>query len=383
MTFRHSDQKNDVILIPTGEIKDTRSPLQILLCLVLALIIIFALTNLYSAGIHTGFFYMQIRHFFIGLSFFLVLGWILPFSYIQTYAYWYLGLVILLLGLVLVVGSSAGGAQRWLEIGPLRLQPSEFAKIALPIAIAKFFAEHRQVQPYTLKELWPVIVMTMVTFGLIFLEPDLGTAGFCLLIVTAQLVFIRLDIKSVGLVAAGGVVALVAGWTLFLKDYQKLRILNLVNPHMDPYGSGYNSAQSLIAVGSGGGFGKGYLHGTQTQLQFLPARHTDFVFSVFAEEQGFWACLVVFILFVCLTYVALMIARQAKDSFSALVGVGIAAMIFMGFTINVAMILGIFPVVGMPFPFFSFGGSAMLTNMAAMGLLIAMDREAMGRKNLL
>ena len=171
----------------------------------------------------------------------------------------------------------------------------------------------------------------------------------------------------------------VAAGNLFLHDYQKLRVLNLLNPQLDPHGSGYNSLQSLIAIGSGGLLGKGYLQGTQTQLEFLPARHTDFVFSVFAEEHGFWAGAVVFILFGSLVYIALEISRQAKDTFSGLLALGIAAIVFIQFFINVTMVLGLFPVVGMPLPFFSYGGSSLITLCAGLGLLVAIERDTIGR----
>jgi rod shape determining protein RodA len=168
------------------------------------------------------------------------------------------------------------------------------------------------------------------------------------------------------------------GWHTLLRPYQKLRILNLLNPNLDPQNTGYNSLQSLVAVGSGNLFGKGFMQGTQAQLKFLPERHTDFVFSVFAEEHGFWGAALVFAAFGVLTYIALEIARTAKDTFTGLLAVGIAALIFLEFTINVAMVLGVFPVVGLPLPFFSYGSSLLLTVCVALGLLVSINRATNG-----
>ena len=152
-------------------------------------------------------------------------------------------------------------------------------------------------------------------------------------------------------------------------------MLNLINPDLDPGGSGYNSLQSLVAVGSGGVYGKGFLQGTQTQLKFLPARHTDFIFSVFAEEQGFWGSVLVFFLFSGVAYLALEIARESKDMFNSLLAIGVASLVFLEFGINVAMVLGLFPVVGIPLPFFSHGGTALLTICCSLGILIAINRQ--------
>jgi rod shape determining protein RodA len=199
------------------------------------------------------------------------------------------------------------------------------------------------------------------------------------LIALAQLVFIRVDFRSViGVVVATPIVALI-GWHVFLMDYQKLRVLNLLNPDHDPLNSGYNSLQSLIAIGSGGLFGKGFMQGTQTHLKFLPERHTDFIFSVFAEEHGLWGAALVFLIFGLLTHCAIDIGRHSKDVFSSLLAVGIAAFVFLEFSINTAMVLGIFPVVGIPLPFFSYGSSMMLTMSVSLGILVNIHRNSLAR----
>ena len=284
-------------------------------------------------------------------------------------------MTLVLLTVVFVLGRVAGGAQRWITIGPIGFQPSEIAKLVVAIITAKFFAAQRISSTYRLRDLLPIVTTVGIIFVLIFLQPDFGTAGLCLFIFLCQLYFIRIDRKSIILVGLLSPVIAILGWTTALRPYQKLRILNLVNPDLDPQNTGYNSLQSLIAVGSGNAFGKGFMQGTQAQLRFLPERHTDFIFSVFAEEHGFWGGVFVFSLFLAITYIALAIARQSKDVFCSLLAVGIAAFLFLEFTINIAMVLGLFPVVGLPLPFFSYGSSNLLTVYLALGFLIAISRE--------
>jgi rod shape determining protein RodA len=273
----------------------------------------------------------------------------------------------------------AGGSQRWIVIGPLRGQPGEFAKITTAIIVARYFYLNRQLQAYKLRDLWPVMLMVGAIFALIFPEPDFGTAGFCILIAVAQILFIRLDLRSIAIVSICSIAAGLVGWFFLLKEYQKLRVLNFLNPELDPTGSGYNALQSLVAIGSGGITGKGFMQGTQTSLQFLPTRHTDFIFSVFAEQHGFWGCSILFLLYGTLTYIALEIARQTKDVFNSILAIGLAAIMFIGFTINIAMVLGIFPVVGLPLPFLSYGGSALLSVCVIMGILVSIDRANISR----
>jgi rod shape determining protein RodA len=166
-------------------------------------------------------------------------------------------------------------------------------------------------------------------------------------------------------------------WFFVLHDYQKLRVLNLINPDMDRSGTGYNALQSFIAIGSGKFLGKGFLEGTQTQLQFLPARHTDFIFAVFAEEHGFLGATILFALFVTLVYMGLAIAKQGKDIFSTLLAIGMTGIIFVSFMINTSMVLGLFPVVGVPLPFFSYGGTALIMFCTSLGILVGIERDSL------
>lgn len=367
-----------VLLVPGAEIKATPLIFSKLIFFVMAMLIFLGLANLYSATMGSDIFYSQLRNLFLGLLLFFVFGWLVPPRHLNTYAYWIYGTVCVLLVMVDVMGRIAGGSQRWLRLGPLGGQPSELAKLAIIIVVARFFHITRLVDSYTLRDLAPLMIMVAVVFALIFAQPDFGTAGVCLLIGMMQVAFIRINVKSIGILAAVGVVGLTVGWFVVFHDYQKLRILNLLNPGMDPTGSGYNSLQSLVAVGSGQFWGKGFMQGTQTQLQFLPARHTDFIFSVYAEEHGFVGAFIVFMLFMSLCYLALEIARGARETFSSLLAVGVAVTMFISFMINSAMVLGLFPVVGVPLPFFSHGGTALLMFCSSLGMLVAVDRDNLG-----
>ena len=278
---------------------------------------------------------------------------------------------------MLLLGYKAGGATRWLSLGFFRFQPSEFIKITLALALAQFFYNQKLKNYYQISDIIPILFNSCLVFVLIFMQPDFGTAGLCLAISLAQFSFINIRISRQFLwsLLVFSIVTPVLGWLYFLKPYQKLRILNLLNPELDPSGSGYNSIQSLVAVGSGGLWGKGFMQGSQTQLQFLPARHTDFIFSVFSEEFGFFSGVAVFALFFTLFYLGLIVARESNDSFKKLTAIGLVSFIFLEFSINIAMVLGLFPVVGMPLPFFSYGGTSVLTISVATGILIAIDRD--------
>lgn len=350
------------------------------LLVIFGILLLIGMFNLYSAAVGTKMLYFtsQLKHLIISLIVFSIFAWGISVRHLNTYTFVFYGFTILLLLVVLINGHTAGGSQRWIAFAGIRFQPSETAKIVIAMFVAKFFYNNKQSFAYSLRDLWPLALGVFLIFILIFRQPDLGTAGLCLLIAISQLLFVRINLKSLSAIASFGLLSAVVGWSFLLRDYQKLRILNLLNPNLDPTGSGYNSLQSLVAIGSGGIFGKGFLAGTQSQLQFLPARHTDFIFSVFAEEHGFWGGVAIFILFGSLAYIGLEIARSAKDTFNALLAVGVTAFVFLEFLINVSMVIGIFPVVGMPLPFFSYGGSSMLTICMGIGILVSIDRENIG-----
>ncbi|SMF32178.1 rod shape-determining protein RodA [Pseudobacteriovorax antillogorgiicola] len=348
------------------------------LVLVFLALLSIGLINLYSASGGNHYFWAQLRNMAVTVGAFFICGWLVPIKKVNSYAYWIVGTICLMLLVVLALGRIAGGAQRWISLGPIGFQPSEFAKLGTAIVVARFFATHKSDLPYRIRDLSPILAIVGLIFAMIFLQPDFGTAGICLLIAVSQMAFVRIDLRSIAIVLISSPLVALLGWHLLLRPYQKLRILNLLNPNLDPQNTGYNSIQSLIAVGSGNLFGKGFMQGTQAHLKFLPERHTDFAFSVFAEEHGFWGGAVVFALFGFLTFTALDIAKNTKDTFSGMLAVGVASFIFWEFVINVAMVLGVFPVVGLPLPFFSYGSSLLLTVCVALGLLVSINRTRYG-----
>jgi rod shape determining protein RodA len=279
------------------------------------------------------------------------------------------GISVILLLVVFAAGYTTRGSQRWIAIGGFTFQPSELVKLTIILALAKYFDRHQLGRDCRLRELITPFLVVMIPFLFILKQPDLGT-GLILLIVFLSIVFlVGIDWRSILTAAAGSIILAPIGWYL-LKDYQKERILTFFNPERDPLGSGYHIIQSMIAVGSGGLFGKGFLKGSQTQLKFLPEQQTDFVFSVFAEEWGFLGGMILMIMFLSLILWGLKIVVHSKDYLGALIAFGITMLIFWEVFINIGMVLGILPVVGIPLPFLSYGGSAMVVLMTAVGLLM-------------
>jgi rod shape determining protein RodA len=242
-------------------------------------------------------------------------------------------------------------------------------KLTIILALARYFDDHKSNEPYTLKELVIPFLMAMGPFLLILKQPDLGTALIVMIIFASIVFFIGVNWKSFAIAFSGGLMLMPLAW-YFLKDYQRNRLITFLNPENDPLGTGYHIIQSMIAVGSGGILGKGFLKGSQTQLKFLPEQQTDFVFSVFAEEWGFIGALFVFFLFASLIFWGLKIALHSRDLLGTLIAFGITALISWEVFINVGMVLGILPVVGIPLPFLSYGGSAMIVLLTAIGLLM-------------
>ena len=277
------------------------------------------------------------------------------------------GFALFLLVLTLVVGSVTRGAQAWLFEGSF--QPSEIAKIALVIALARYFHRHPPQTITHLRELWTPLLITALPVALIILQRDMGVALLTLLVALTYLPLIHIPLRAWAGVALVGLAALAALWSFGLKAYQRGRILDFLDPSRDPLASGYQAMQSRIAVGSGGLLGTGWQEGTQTQLRFLPTQHTDFVFSVLAEEWGFLGSTLVLIFFSLLLLWGIWIARNSKDGFGAMLAVGLVGTLFWPAAINIAMVLGLAPVIGVPLPLFSYGGSALLSASIAIGLL--------------
>lgn len=286
-------------------------------------------------------------------------------------------IVLLVLTLFFGVGGPGSPVKRWLNIGPFFMQPSEVAKFTLILVLACHFRDNRRVGNIGLIDLiWPTVLL-MVPFVLIIRQPDLGTA-LLLLIIFIPMVFLagirKMTMAIIGvmlmiapLVAWFGVPGVVEP---ALKPYQQDRVLTFINPERDPLGKGYQVIQSMIAVGSGKLWGKGFENGTQGKLNFLPAHHTDFIFSVFTEEWGFVGAVVILVLFLFLILWAMAIILKARDRSAVIMVVGIVSIITSHVLINVGMVIGLMPVVGVPLPFFSYGGSSMLSMMFGIGLLL-------------
>jgi rod shape determining protein RodA len=286
------------------------------------------------------------------------------------YAWILYALCVLSLIAVLVLGRITSGAQRWLHLGPIAFQPSELAKWAMILAMGRFFQEHPSARGYyTLRDVVCPSGAIALLVGLVVLEPDLGSAILLLLASVSMIVFAGLRLRSLLKVVTLGLVALPFLWRM-LAGYQRNRIMTFLDPQRDPLGAGYHVTQSKIAIGSGGIFGKGFLRGTQSQLQFLPEHHTDFAFSVLAEEWGFVGCLALLGLFFLLLMYGIQVAYRAGDSVGRLLALGVVAFFFWPIIINIGMTLGLVPVVGVALPFISYGGSALITSMMAVGLLV-------------
>lgn len=330
--------------------------------------------NLYSASAFmsedgmavTAYYKKQLIWGLIGFGGLLVML-LIDYRHLKSLAWPAFIIIVILLALVPVVGTKVYGARRWLDLGFFRLQPSELAKIAAIIITARVLS--RGSKPLNWLELFHILAICMVPAGLIVIQPDLGTTLNMLLNVGGIILFRGLS-KPVLRVCAIVIPAMIPiGW-LFLKPYQKQRVLTFLNPGDDPLGAGYHIIQSQIAIGSGEFWGKGFLGGTQSQLRFLPERHTDFAVAVFGEEWGFVGCIALLILFCLFLHAIFNTARDAKDRFGSFLSAGVFFYFFWQFLINMGMVMGLMPVVGIPLPFISYGGSATLVNFCLIGLVL-------------
>jgi len=285
-------------------------------------------------------------------------------NYIIIYA-----LCIALLIGVLIFGRNISGSKRWLSFGHFAIQPSELMKLSLIIVLSSIYSPSVSDEGMCFKELLKPGLFLALPFLLILKQPDLGTAMLLVLISASMTLFVKVQKKVFFTILLIAAVALPLIW-IALKDYQKMRILTFINPDRDPLGAGYHIIQSKIAIGSGGVFGKGFGEGTQGQLNFLPAHHTDFIFSVFSEEWGFFGAMLVLILFLTLALWSLAEVLKSKNLVSAIQITGIVAIFISHVLINIGMTTGLMPVVGVPLPFFSYGGSSMLSMMFGIGLLL-------------
>ncbi|MFD1611712.1 rod shape-determining protein RodA [Sphingomonas tabacisoli] len=336
----------------------------------------FGLVVLYSAagGSFTPWAFGQ------GLRFMMFLGLAIALSRVpmrgwEQIAFPLYGVLVLMLIGVEAIGGISGGSQRWLDLGIIRLQPSELMKVGIVLAVARFYGMLPAGQLRTINAIWPAAVLIGVPAALVLLQPDLGTAlmitfgGFTVTFLAG--LPLRLYVGAVAAVSAAAPIAFG-----MMHEYQRNRVLIFLDPESDPLGKGYHISQSKIAIGSGGLFGKGFLQGTQSRLDYLPERHTDFVFATMAEEWGLVGGLFLIFAFLLLIRWGMMVAHNARTKFARLVAAGLATTIFFYVAINLMMVMGLAPVVGIPLPLVSYGGTAVLTVMICLGILMSIDRDS-------
>ena len=342
------------------------------LVITVSALVAIGLLNLYSIfhrGGDTHLFYLQMIWIFLGFFVFFGLSFI-PYSVFTRLAYWLYFLNLLMLFCVPFLGSSFGGAKRWLDFGLFHYQPAETTKLVLILLLARILSTKRSWDELSWMTLIKPLFLIALPVFLIVRQPDLGTAMITLIISGSLIVFARVH-KSI-LLSFLALIFLTAPltWTFGLKEYQKDRILTFFSPDRDPRGSGYNAIQSKIAIGSGLFFGKGFGKGTQSQLEFLPERHTDFIFSVLSEEHGFIGSMVTLFLFLFLIYLGFFeSATLARDKEGMFLAVGMSFYLFWHIFINMGMTMGLLPIVGIPLPLLSYGGSSLITTMSALGFI--------------
>ena len=331
----------------------------------------FGIVNLYSATYTSAGFSDEVRRQLFSLGLGATVAMVcaaVDYRHFERLALPMFCIAIGLLALTLVLAPVTRGSQSWLFGG--RVQPSELAKVALVLALARYFQRYPPGQTTRLRDLaWPGAIIAVPVL-LIVAQGDLGVALLTLLVGSSYFALVRIPFRAWLGIAAVGVAALAALWTFGLADYQKERILVVIDPGRDPLASGYQVTQSRIAIGSGGILGTGYREGTQTQLRFLPTQHTDFAFSVLAEEWGFVGTAVTLSLYAMLLVWGLVVARNSKDDFGSLLAIGVVGCLFWPAVLNIAMVIGLAPVIGVPLPLFSYGGSALVVTLALLGLLL-------------
>jgi len=309
----------------------------------------------------------EVLHIGLAALIMFLLAQLPPYLYQRITPYLY-GLGLFLLLIVLFVGQIDKGAQRWLNLGLFRFQPSELMKLAIPMMLAWYYT-NRDLPP-SLKDLLISLLLILIPAFLTLKEPDLGTAIILIIGGLAILLFAGIRWRMVLSFVVLGLISVPILWH-FMHGYQKQRILTFFNPERDPLGTGYHIIQSKIAIGSGGFLGKGWLLGTQSHLHFLPEHATDFIFAVCGEEFGFIGCLVLLIIYLYITACCFRIAYKAQDTYTRLLAGGLGLIFFLSVFINIGMVSGILPVVGLPLPLISYGGSSMITIMASFGILMS------------
>ncbi|HAZ11877.1 MAG: rod shape-determining protein RodA [Bdellovibrionales bacterium GWA2_49_15] len=343
-----------------------------------AVIFLIGVINLYSAT-HTtphaevsSLFRAQIGWYFVSLVIGISVSFIQPKNFYRLAYFLYLGSILFLI-LTLVMGQIGMGARRWLAFGALRFQPSELMKLFVVLGLARFFAKENPDRELGLKELIIPALLTLVPVILIMAQPDLGTALLLLLVSFSVCFYRKLKLKTLLILAILGLLISGGMYKFGLRDYQKKRITTFIDPETDVKGSGYNAVQSKIAIGSGQFFGKGFNKSSQASFNYLPENHTDFAFSVFNEEHGFFGALILISFYVILFYRFLWLASNVTRIFESVVAIGLMSILFWHTFINMGMVMGILPIVGVPLPYVSYGGTSLLTFGIACGIVTSIS----------
>jgi rod shape determining protein RodA len=335
----------------------------------LALVAAYGLIILYSAsGQSAVTIYRTLGRLALGTVAMLVLAQVNP-NFLRRTSPWLYAIGVFLLFIVYGMGHIGKGAQRWLDLGIIRFQPSELMKLAVPMTVAWFL--HERPLPPSYATLLLLTGMILLPVGLVAIQPDLGTAALIAIAGALVIVMAGLSVRIMGALAAVGAVGAWFGWS-FMHDYQRKRVLTFLDPQTDPLGAGYHIIQSQIAIGSGGVFGKGWMNGSQAQLEFLPERSTDFIFAVVGEEFGLLGQGLLLLLYLFVVSRALYLSTQTQDTFARLVAGSLALTFFVYVFINAGMVSGLLPVVGVPLPLVSYGGTSVVTLLAGFGILMAL-----------
>jgi rod shape determining protein RodA len=344
------------------------------LFIVASLVAVIGIVNLYSAtSVYIGNRaegYVNQVYWLVGGGILAVFAAAIDYRHYERLAYVVYAVGIICLVLVFVLGKDIRGSARWIPIGGFAFQPSEFMKLGLTIALAKFLHDDPRGEGRTLKDLILPALLTAIPTLLILRQPDLGTGIVLLLIFSTIVGLMRMRYKSLLWLLGSVAVALPVAWSYALKDYQRQRILSFLNPEADLRGAGWQAHHARVAIGNGGLFGQGFLKGTQNQFKFLPDQYSDFPFPVFAEDWGFIGAIILIGLYGFLSIWAIRVASQSRDRFGAVLAVGIGAMIFWQAFINLGMVVGLLPVVGVTLPLFSAGGSSVMTVLIGLGMLM-------------
>jgi rod shape determining protein RodA len=344
------------------------------LFLVAAALAVIGVVNLYSA---TSVVRASLADLYVQQVYWLVAGGILAalaaaidYRYIERYGYAIYGFGVVLLLLVFVLGRDIRGSSRWIQIGSFSLQPSEFMKIFLIVALAKYLHNDPKTEGRKLRDLVVPAAFAALPVVLVLRQPDLGTALILLLIFATIAAMMRIQRKSLAWLAGMLVVAGPLVWAYLLKPYQKQRISSFLNPEANLLGANWHAHHARVAIGAGRVFGEGFMRGTQNQFLFLPDQYTDFPFPVFAEDWGFVGCLVLVGLYAFLILWGIRVAQSSRDRFGAVLAIGVSALLFWHVFFNLGMVTGMLPVVGVTLPLFSYGGSSVMTVMIGLGLLM-------------